>query len=226
MSNKLFKVIPKLVRRRLYKAFLAHLYESRMNELEEIQAQEIENDYIANTRILKNRDELLKLLPKNGIVAEIGVDEGEYSKMILDICEPKKLHLIDLWGGVHYNQSKRVIVEKKFSSEIESGLVEINMGYSVEVVDSFEDEYFDWIYIDTDHTYTTTLQELKLYSLKIKPGGIMAGHDFTLGDWVSLRKYGVVEAVYEFCNTNNWEIIYLTAEFYRHPSFALKKMSK
>ena len=38
-------------------------------------------------------------------------------------------------------------------------------------------------------------------------------------------KYGVIEAVHEFCVTRNWEIIGMTLEWHGHNSFALKRIS-
>jgi len=48
---------------------------------------------------LKSRDDLLKLMPKNGIIAEIGVWDGSFSEKILKYCNPKKLYLIDCWAN-------------------------------------------------------------------------------------------------------------------------------
>lgn len=56
----------------------------------------------------------------------------------------------------------------------------------------------------------------------MKKGGIIAGHDFIVGEIDVPWKYGVIEAVYEFCKKYNWEIIYLTMERGISPSFAIR----
>ncbi len=39
-----------------------------------------------------------------------------------------------------------------------------------------------------------------------------------------MKRYGVIEAVYEFCSKYNWEILFLTTELETNPSFAIKKI--
>lgn len=152
------------------------------------------------------------------------MDKGDFSQQILINNLPDKLHLIDVWNSERYNQKKREEVELKFENEILLQKVVINLGYSTSVVDVFEDSYFDWIYIDTNHSYETTKEELKLYSPKIKKGGIIAGHDYVVGYWNGLVKFGVIEAVNEFCICNEWELVYLTMENRDHRSFAIRKI--
>ncbi len=186
---------------------------------------DVSTDLIENTKVLSNRFELLKLLPKNGVGAELGVNRGEFSQEILNLNNPKKLHLVDVWGSKRYNQEIRKEVETKFYKQIEDGLVEVNLGFSTIVVDQFDEEYFDWIYIDTDHSYKTTKRELELYHSKMKRGGIIAGHDYTICNWDGVVRYGVIEAVHEFCLKNDWEILYITMEMTVKPSFAIRKIN-
>ncbi len=86
------------------------------------------------------------------------------------------------------------------------------------------DSYFDWVYLDTDHSYSVTKQELDILKFKVKPGGIIAGHDYISYDFIGHTRYGVIEAVNEFCVNEQWEIIYLTAETNQYRSFAIRKI--
>lgn len=160
---------------------------------------ELSKIHVNNAKLLTTREELLSLLPIGGVVAELGVDQGDFSESILNITKPQKLHLIDSWGSKRYNQKKRTSVENRFSEGVKEKSIEINIGLSTEVVTNFKDNYFDWIYIDTTHSYKTTIEELEAYRTKIKPNGYITGHDFILGNWDGLIRYGVIEAVYEFC---------------------------
>jgi len=191
----------------------------------EIPKIEISKIHIINAKLLTTRQEMLELLPKGGIVAELGVDEGGFSESILTINKPQKLHLVDYWGSSRYNKEKQRKVETRFEKSIEEKHVEINLGLSTQVVKEFQDEYFDWIYIDTAHTYKTTIEELELYRTKIKPDGFITGHDYILGNWNGLVRYGVIEAVYEFCSKYSWEIVFITTEINNSPSFAIRKIT-
>jgi MMP 1-O-methyltransferase len=51
-------------------------------------------------------------------------------------------------------------------------------GCSWEVATGFPDDYFDMVYIDGGHGFETCLNDLVAYWPKIKPGGILAGHDY------------------------------------------------
>ena len=187
-------------------------------------APDLKGQHLSNTKLLATRSEMIGLFPKNAIVAEIGVDSGDFSQLILNVCSPQKLHLIDIWGTNRYGERKKKYVHERFEKEIGGKSIEIDVGLSTDVVENFPDGYFDWIYIDTDHSYSTTKQELQLYSKKVKSGGIIAGHDFVSGNWDSLLKYGVIEAVSEFCVENNWELAYLTFENSINPSFAIRAL--
>jgi len=224
MNNILNWVSPKYIKKRIARNILNWVKEKRRVESSQIPSFSINQIAIQNTKLLVDRQILLDYLPENGVVAELGVDTGIFSESILRICKPKKLHLVDVWATQEYSQTKRILVEEKFKEEIESGIVEINLGLSVDVGARFKNDYFDWIYVDTNHSYQTTINELETWRPKVKEGGIIAGHDFIVGYWDGMIRYGVIEAVYEFCTKYNWEIMYLTMEIDTHPSFAIRKI--
>ena len=59
---------------------------------------ELEEKHISNAKLILTREKLLELLPKGGTVAELGVDNGDFSQKILSINQPEKLYLVDFWG--------------------------------------------------------------------------------------------------------------------------------
>lgn len=224
MKKQLLKLIPQSVKNAIEAE--ASLKARTRREFIETKLPKIElaPEHISNIQVLSNREELLKHMPKQGNVAELGVDTGTFSKKIMEINKPAKLHLVDAWDTPRYGTDKQHAVTQKFKAEIDKGTIQMHIGYSTDCAFHFEDGYFDWIYIDTNHSYQTTFAELRAYAPKMKPGGIMAGHDFINGNWISTLRYGVREAVYEFCVEANWELIYLTMEIGDNPSFAIKKI--
>jgi hypothetical protein len=161
-------------------------------------------------------------MPKNSVCAEIGVDRGDFSERILDIVKPRKLHLIDPWkyeeneiykeslyggalGGSQAHMDKRFQnVLKRFQAEIENGKVVVHRGYSYEVHDDFEDQYFDWIYVDGNHLFEFVKRDLELYYSKVKENGLIAGDDYVEGGW---WLGGVKKAVDEFVAKGYLEIV-------------------
>ena len=183
-----------------------------------------EPKHVQHLQSLADRNELLKRLPAEAVVAEIGINEGDFSNLILTVCNPTKLVLIDVWASKRYHGGLFDKVKNRFAKQIEKGQVEIIRDLSFGGIAACQDEYFDWVYLDTDHTYNTTRRELELLRPKMKKGGIISGHDYIIGNWNAGYRYGVVEAVREFCLKYNWEMIYLTHELEDHPSFAIREI--
>lgn len=179
--------------------------------------------HTANGQLLPDRAALLDRMPKGAIVLEAGVAEGDFSAEILKRTEPEKLHLVDVWDSERYGESRGTVFDK-FDQQISDGLVQIDEGLSIEMLPKYDDAYFDWIYIDTDHTYQTTADELALCDRIVKPGGRICGHDFCTGSIAWPVVYGVVQAVNEFCMSHHWQFEYVSLESHGHFSFCIKRL--
>jgi predicted O-methyltransferase YrrM len=175
-------------------------------------------------RLLPDRGKLLDKLPKGGIVAELGVAEGAFSAEIVARNQPQRLYLIDPWNMDRYSEGLQII-NGKFGQEIAEGSVVIRQGTSLDMLRQFDDSTFDWVYIDTDHSFALTWHELLLANRKVKPDGRIAGHDFCTGNTVKPVVYGVVEAVNKFCVEYGWRFEFLTLEPDAHFSYCLKRIS-
>ncbi|MDY6781615.1 MAG: class I SAM-dependent methyltransferase [Cyanobacteriota bacterium] len=177
---------------------------------------------------------LLEMLPKNSVGAEIGVHKGGFSKQILRIVNPQKLHLIDPWkheeantykdawyggkvtGGQSDMDARHEAVRAKFETEIDSGQIVIHRGYSNEMLQKFDNESLDWVYIDGNHLYEFVKQDLELGFQKTKLGGYITGDDYTTGGW---WQGGVKKAVDEFAKKEAVELVKL-----QRGQFILKKV--
>ena len=159
-----------------------------------------------------DRMRLLKQLPKNAICAEIGVWKGGFSQEILKTTSPKKLHLIDPWifqsefaerwygGAIAKSQDDMDAIHDDVATKFKPfPQVIINRGTSADVFPQFDDHYFDWVYIDGNHYYEYVLEDLNHALKKVRPGGIIAGDDYTWGPEYDLP---VTRAVHDFTVTN------------------------
>lgn len=156
---------------------------------------------------------ILNALPKGGIGMEIGVHKGDFSRQLLEVAQPKVLHLVDPWehkndeiyknawyggvakGGPAELDARYMGVRQRFSSEIETGRVVLHRMYSDAALKTFDDNSLDWVYIDGNHIYEFVLNDLRYSWAKVHPGGLVCGDDYgSVGWWQD----GVTRAVTEF----------------------------
>lgn len=175
---------------------------------------------------IEDRKDLLEFLPKNGVVAELGVLKGDFSQQIYNINKPKVLFLIDCWeeqAKEIYNENSNNKqntqesfyrnVRMKFANE---GNVYIMREYLDECVNYFNNGLFDWVYLDANHSYEACYNDLIKWSTKIKLGGFLCGHDYK-----ATHDAGVIKAVGEFVEKHDWELTYLTNDI--PSSYILKR---
>ncbi len=191
--------------------------------------------------ILTQREELLKYLPKGGVGAEIGVAQGEYSAAILQSAQPAELHLIDPWshleagsdllgavemlggigharargdpfGAVPENREGDIQYSEVIARFEGDARVQLHRQYSYKAAASFADGYFDFVYLDGNHHYEFVLQDLHDFAAKLKPGGLLFGHDFFEDAFARDEHYGVVDAVNSFVKRSDFRFLALTAE--------------
>jgi Methyltransferase domain len=135
------------------------------------------------------RARLLAHMPKGGVAAEIGVWEGKFSDRIVEITQPRELHLIDPWlyqpefGNTGFGRKKNETRMEEMYGEVKARFagnpaVKVHRAMSNEALDSFPDAYFDWVYIDGNHNEPFVGDDLQLARRKVRPGGIISGDDY------------------------------------------------
>jgi len=181
------------------------------------------------------RENLLQLLPKGGEVAEIGVALGEFSQVILANAAPRKLHLIDPWAhqdraDYRYDPNNADEVEQarryqsvlaRFAAQILSQQVEVHQAYSQDIAASFTPGQFDWIYVDGLHSYDGVSSDLRHYKDKVKPEGLIIGHNYTNHIGAQEMNFGVIEAVNDFAAAEGFHLIVLTHEVF--PTYVISR---
>jgi hypothetical protein len=185
--------------------------------------------HLNNCQLVTDREAMVcDFFPSGGVVAEVGVYRGEFALSIAQGAQPEELILVDLWDWADRPlnmddpaPAHEVLAEAKERLK-DFPQATFRKGDAIEVMSSYPDHYFDWVYLDTSHDYEETFRSLNFLKNKVKPGGLLAGHDYAYGNWVNGHRFGVVPAVHNFCTQNGWELAYFTLEEYA--SFALRAM--
>ena len=165
-------------------------------------APRLDRRHVRNCRVVPDRLDLLEtVLPKHGIVAELGTDHGDFAEMILTLSTPRELHIVDI--------TLAKFRRERFAAAIERGAVRLHEADSSEALCRFPDHYFDWIYIDADHSYDGVTRDLHGAKTKVKPAGLLVLNDYVFWSHREFMPYGVVQAVNEFCLAEDWELLYL-----------------
>jgi len=116
--------------------------------------------------------------------AEIGVARGHNAVNICQRAPLVKLYCIDAWKpyfGCTHGETETTF-EKVYETakwRLEPYNAEIIRDWSLKAVKKFEDNSLDFVFIDAAHDYDSVTKDLKAWSKKVKPGGLVAGHDYT-----------------------------------------------
>jgi len=170
---------------------------------------------------LRTRVELLERIPVGATILEIGVFRGEFARDILRVAQPKELYLVDIWEGKWGSGDKdgNNYVEIGDMESVYLGLVQqtidkhnihIVRSKSVSFLQSCQDNFFDVIYVDGDHTEEAVYNDMINSLAKIKPDGLLMGHDY---------HHQIEIAVNRFCRDHNQIIEYVTED--GCPSFCI-----
>ncbi len=156
------------------------------------------------------------LASKQGIGVEIGSQRGIFAEKLLYATQARQLHLVDIWS----NQSHYQEVICRFKKIKNVFLHQLD---SVAAAQLFEDKSLDWIYLDADHSYEKVSSDLRAWLPKIKDNGWIFGHDYVVPNSDPLAKnFGVLPAVFEFCDSFNLEVNALTED--KWTSFGIQNL--
>jgi len=131
--------------------------------------------------------ELAKTLPPINTMVELGSHIGESAAIFLNHARVNRIYCVDVWWGD---------VGGEFESEFDvfaahhPTVVKIKK-FTHDAAADFKDGELDFVYIDAKHAYEYVKRDIDLWLPKIKPDGIIAGHDYVW--WLP----GVIQAVAE-----------------------------
>ena len=154
------------------------------------------------TVIMPNRDAFGEFLNQQGLDGEgveVGVGRGGFTATILGKWHGKRLHGVDPWSEMS-EDGKYVDIANVPQAQHEQNYQEtqrrlhpfgdrcaIHRQTSRQAAAGFRDRSLDFVYLDARHYREALLEDLELWAPKIRPGGILAGHDYLDGTLPSGR---------------------------------------
>ena len=158
---------------------------------------------------------LRQVIEPGGVGAECGVFKGEFSRALLEHLAPRQLYLMDPWylmtKAWHWGEGDRSTVSAlcnilhTFEDDLVSGRVILKIDDDLKALAELPDHHLDWAYVDSTHLYAPTVKELELLRRKVRPGGIVAGHDWQPDP--AHRHHGVCKAVREAVERGAFELV-------------------
>ena len=163
--------------------------------------------------------EVLKRCPEGPLIgAEIGVAIGQMSEALLTLRKNLILHMVDPWKGeseqndiyrasgdghahmssaeqqAHYETAVKV-------TQFAENRRTVHRLDSLQAADLIENASLDFAVLDGDHTYEACAADMDAWSAKVKPGGLLCGHDYynnppSEDTWATGVKKAVDEAVF------------------------------
>lgn len=131
--------------------------------------------------------DFVRVIPHRSVIAEVGCFLGEST--LFFFAKAFKIFCIDPWSDyVEVNSPDQIyhmvgmgLIEKQFDARfvalIQCGKVVKCKMTSVEASVKLN-RLFDVVYLDGNHALESILEDIRVWLPKVKPGGMLAGHDY------------------------------------------------
>ena len=144
-----------------------------------------------------------ELLQDGMIMVELGSWKGQSAALIATELKNQnkkgvRFFCVDTWKGTSEDEhgDDKWVKEGKLFEKFTDNLKEVSDYYiplrmtTERASHLFPDQSVDICYVDADHSYDGVYKDLETWTPKIKPGGIISGHDYdpTGNAWQECRK--------------------------------------
>ncbi len=148
------------------------------------------------------------------VVSEIGIYKATMVDHVLAVCKDiSEYWAIDQWDILSEKHHQLANITKEDWDVLYLRACRLLLKYkplkvmrlkSVEAAKLFPNHYFDFVFIDASHLYEDAKMDILAWRPKVRPGGILAGHDYGRG---GQRGYEVDKAVDEIFGKGGIEIL-------------------
>ncbi len=144
-------------------------------------------------------------------IAEIGVNDGETSATVLQQCPAARLWMVDHWAstpsdseygktndplaGRSDEQAEQAFLAAVRSTERWRARRRIIKADEAEAARLIPDRSLDIVFLDADHSLEGTSRAFETWIAKVRPGGILCGHDYGYNP----QAFRVAQAVQRCC---------------------------
>lgn len=151
---------------------------------------DVGRQHLIDVEQMKGSVDLVKLFAELGFKkgVEVGVDRGLFSEYMMQNIPDLELYGVDPWTRDVFEDGNPYKVEQEYfegcMNEAKRRLSLFGDKYkiirktSMDALDDFEDNSLDFVYIDANHDFINFALDLQNWMKKVKPGGIMSGHDY------------------------------------------------
>jgi hypothetical protein len=174
---------------------------------------------MTKTKGIKRFHWLARQINRNNfkVGAEIGCEAGITTSHLLRYCSQLHLYAVDTWGDLvpeelrskayNYHLKNFSMIYPRFIKHTKPyhNRLTILRGISWEMAGHVKDESLDFIFIDADHGYETVMKDILAWGPKVRPGGLISGHDY---DPNHQDTYGVVQAVDEYFGKDGFSLTF------------------
>jgi predicted O-methyltransferase YrrM len=150
--------------------------------------------------------------PSGSTFVEVGTYEGKsFSYLVVEALNAGKeikMYAVDSFTFHDEHKNKNILdvfIENMMPVD---GKYEIIVAQSWKAADCFEDKSLDFVFLDADHVAVNFRKDVLAWLPKIKPGGIIAGHDYCDPRYYDNEHPGVAEVVHEIFG-DDWDKSYL-----------------
>lgn len=135
-------------------------------------------------------------------IIEIGSFQGRSTRALADHC-PGIVYAIDPWSDYRNDDDSQArwihnhggswedihaAFERNLAQHIATGRVVPLRMHSADALALLPIRKGDLVFIDGDHRYEACRRDIQLYGSLVRPGGILAGHDYSHKSWPGVAR--------------------------------------
>lgn len=197
----------------------------------------IHSHNLLNARLFADRNDMIAGLdiPRHGKIAEIGVWQGGFSRVLIDTLRPRQFFAFDIftghleaeWNGLTGKELFEGLTHQQYYEKklAEFGdVVTVIPGSSTQTLPGYIDHSFDLVYVDAAHDFDAVNADAELAAKMVKPSGFLLFNDYVLLDPNHQDAYGVVPVANRLAVSDDWRVVGFALHHAMYCDIALRRV--